>query len=108
MINWGESTFILGGNNVFNPIDVCVFRRPGSEIKEALLPVNAVSASITLPEELLNISLAGYYALDWEPFQLDPGGTPFARPTAPPSAAASAATAMPSASCPAAPSRAIA
>lgn len=77
VINWGESTFILGGNNVFNPIDVGAFRRPGSEIKEALLPVNAVSGSITLPESWANISLSGYYALDWEPFELDPAGSPF-------------------------------
>jgi hypothetical protein len=74
VINWGESTFILGGNNVFNPIDVAAFRRPGSEIKEALLPVNAVSASISLP---FDVSLSGYYALGWEPFELDPSGTPF-------------------------------
>ncbi len=74
VINWGESTFILGGNNVFNPIDVGAFRRPGSEIKEALLPVNAVYGSVSLPYD---ISLAGYYALDWEPFELDPSGTPF-------------------------------
>jgi len=78
VINWGESTFILGGNNIFNPIDVGAFRRPGSEIKEALLPVNAISGSVTLPEELLSISLAGYYGLDWEPFELDAAGTPFA------------------------------
>ena len=74
VINWGESTFILGGNNVFNPIDVGAFRRPGSEIKEALVPVNAVSGSISLP---FDVSIAGYYALDWEPFELDPSGTPF-------------------------------
>ncbi len=74
VINWGESTFILGGNNVFNPIDVGAFRRPGSEIKEALVPVNAVSASISLP---FDVSLSGYYALDWEPFEIDPAGTPF-------------------------------
>jgi Protein of unknown function (DUF1302) len=74
VINWGESTFILGGNNVFNPIDVAAFRRPGSEIKEALVPVNAVSGSISLP---FDVSLSGYYALDWEPFELDPSGTPF-------------------------------
>jgi Protein of unknown function (DUF1302) len=74
VINWGESTFILGGNNVFNPIDVGAFRRPGSEIKEALVPVNAVSGSISLP---FDVSLSGYYALDWEPFELDASGTPF-------------------------------
>jgi hypothetical protein len=74
VINWGESTFILNGNNVFNPIDVGAFRRPGSEIKEALVPVNALYGSISLP---FDVSLAGYYALDWEPFELDPSGTPF-------------------------------
>ena len=74
VINWGESTFILHGNNVFNPIDVAAFRRPGSEIKEALLPVNAVSGSISLP---FDVSLSAYAGLDWEPFELDPSGTPF-------------------------------
>ncbi|MBL9098616.1 MAG: DUF1302 domain-containing protein [Alphaproteobacteria bacterium] len=74
VINWGESTFILHGNNVFNPIDVGAFRRPGSEIKEALVPVNAAYGSLSLP---FDVSLAGYYALDWEEFELDPSGSPF-------------------------------
>ncbi len=74
VINWGESTFIQNGNNIFNPIDVGAIRRPGAEIKEALVPVNAVSASISLP---YNVSFSAYYALDWEPFELDPSGTPF-------------------------------
>lgn len=74
VINWGESTFIQGGNNVFNPIDVGAIRRPGSEIKEALVPVNAISGSISLP---FDVSVSAYYALDWEPFELDPSGTPF-------------------------------
>ncbi len=74
VINWGESTFILNGNNVFNPIDVAAFRRPGSEIKEALVPVNAISGSISLP---FDVSLSAYAALDWEPFELDPSGTAF-------------------------------
>ena len=89
VINWGESTFILDGNNVFNPIDVGAFRRPGSEIKEALVPVNAVSGSISLP---FDVSLSAYYALDWEPFELDPSGTPFSAPTSSPRVRASAAT----------------
>jgi hypothetical protein len=74
VINWGESTFILNGNNVFNPIDVGAFRRPGSEIKEALVPVNAISGSIQLP---FDVSFSGYYALDFTPFEIDPSGTPF-------------------------------
>ena len=74
VINWGESTFTLNGNNVFNPIDVASFRRPGSEIKEALIPVNAVFASVSLP---FDVSLSGYYALNWQKFKLDPSGSPF-------------------------------
>lgn len=74
VISWGEGTFILNGNNIFNPIDVTAFRRPGSEIKEALLPLNAIFASAQLPE---GFSVAGYYALDWDKFEIDPSGTPF-------------------------------
>jgi|JI10StandDraft_1071094.scaffolds.fasta_scaffold61362_3 hypothetical protein len=74
VINWGESTFIQNGLNAFNPIDVAAIRRPGSEIKEALVPVNAVFASVSLP---ISVSLAGWYALDWEPVEIDPSGTPF-------------------------------
>ncbi len=74
VINWGESTFILGGNSVFNPIDVPAFRRPGAEIKEALIPVNAVYASMALPYDL---SLEAYYG-EWDEFQLDAAGGPFA------------------------------
>ena len=37
--NWGESTFIQGGINVINPIDVSALRVPGAELKDALVPV---------------------------------------------------------------------
>ncbi|WP_134543758.1 DUF1302 domain-containing protein, partial [Pseudomonas aeruginosa] len=39
VVNWGESTFIQNGISAINPIDVTAFRRPGSEIKEGLIPV---------------------------------------------------------------------
>ncbi len=74
VINWGESTFIQNGLNAFNPIDVAAIRRPGSEIKEALVPVNAAFASVSLP---ISVSLSAWYALDWEPVEIDPSGTPF-------------------------------
>ncbi len=38
VVNWGESVFIQGVNQV-NPLDVPALRRPGTEIKEALLPI---------------------------------------------------------------------
>jgi len=41
VINWGESTFIQGGINAVNPVDVSVLRVPGAELRDALLPVGA-------------------------------------------------------------------
>ncbi len=74
VINWGESTFFLGGNSVFSPIDVGALRRPGAEIKEALLPVEALYASVALNEALTVEAYVG----GWDNFKLDVGGTPFA------------------------------
>jgi hypothetical protein len=73
VLNWGESTFVLGGNSVFNPIDVNAFVRPGSEIKEALLPVEAISGSISLTDDL---SLEAYVG-GWDKIKLPSAGTPF-------------------------------
>ncbi|MGB1117358.1 MAG: DUF1302 family protein [Parvibaculales bacterium] len=73
VLNWGESTFVLGGNSVFNPIDVNAFVRPGSEIKEALLPVEAISGSISLTD---NLSLEAYVG-GWDKIKLPSAGTPF-------------------------------
>ena len=39
VLNWGESTFIPNGINAINPFDVSKLRLPGSELREALLPV---------------------------------------------------------------------
>ena len=47
---------------------------PVRKSRRRLVPVNAFSGSISLP---FDVSLSGYYALDWEPFELDPSGTPF-------------------------------
>ena len=73
MLNWGETTFVLGGNSVFNPIDVNAFVRPGSEIKEALLPVEAISGSISLTD---NLSVEAYVG-GWDKIKLPSAGTPF-------------------------------
>ena len=71
VINWGESTFILGGNSVFSPIDVPALRRPGAEIKEALLPVEALYASVGVTD---TVTVEAYVG-GWENFRLDVGGT---------------------------------
>ena len=74
VINWSESTFVLGGNSVFSPIDVSAIVRPGSEIKEALLPVEAIYGSLQVTDD---VTLENYYG-GWDKFLLPVGGTPFA------------------------------
>ena len=73
VINWGENTFVPGGNSVFNPIDVAALRRPGAEIKDALLPVEAIYGSLAITNDL---TLEAYYG-GWDEFKLDAGGTLF-------------------------------
>lgn len=63
VLSWGESTFILGGINAINPIDINAFLRPGSEIKEGLLPVNMLYSSIGLTD---NLSAEAFYQLEFQ------------------------------------------
>ena len=74
VVNWGESTFIQGGLNMVNPFNLSALRRPGSEVKEGLVPVNMFYLAQNLSD-----SLSGdfFYQLDWEQTQLDNCGTFF-------------------------------
>ncbi|MDX1599010.1 MAG: DUF1302 domain-containing protein, partial [Marinobacter sp.] len=74
VLSWGESTFIQGGINVINPIDVPAFRAPGSELKDALLPVEMFYMSAGVTE---NITLETFVQADWEPVRPDDCGTFF-------------------------------
>ena len=74
VLNWGESTFIQNGINVINPIDVAKIRVPGSELKEALVPVPMISASLGITED---ITLEAFYQLRWSETIIDPPGTYF-------------------------------
>ncbi len=74
VLSWGESTFIPNGINSVNPINVAKLRTPGSELKEALLPVNMVSASLGLTK---NLTMEAFYLLDWKRTRVDPPGTYF-------------------------------
>ena len=77
VVSWGESTFIGGGINAVNPIDVSAFRRPGAEIKEGLIPVNMFYVSQTLTE---NLSAEAFYQLEWDQTVTDNCGTFFSQP----------------------------
>ncbi|SDH55083.1 Protein of unknown function [Pseudomonas benzenivorans] len=76
VVSWGESTFIQGGINSINPVDVSAFRRPGAEIKEGLIPVNMFYLSQNLTE---NLSAEGFYQLDWQQTVIDNCGTFFSQ-----------------------------
>ncbi|MBM7061734.1 DUF1302 domain-containing protein [Pseudomonas sp. UL073] len=74
VVSWGESTFIQNGINSINPVDVAALRRPGSEVKEALIPVNMFYLSQNLSE---NISSELFYQIEWEKTVTDNCGTFF-------------------------------
>ena len=74
VLNWGESTFIPNGINAINHFDVSKLRRPGAELREALLPVAMASLAIAPTDTL---SMEGFYQLDWEETKIDPVGSYF-------------------------------
>ncbi len=74
VISWGESTFIPNGINVVNPYDVTRLRTPGSELREALLPVYSIDASIALTDKL---SVEALWMLEFRRTEIDPAGTYF-------------------------------
>jgi hypothetical protein len=74
VLSWGESTFIQGGINVINPVDVPAFRAPGSELKDALLPVEMFYMSAGVTE---NVTVETFVQADWEPVRPDDCGTFF-------------------------------
>jgi len=74
VVNWGESTFIQGGLNVINPVDVTALRSPGSELRNALLPVGLVWGSFSTST---NTTLEVFYEYDWDEIEIDPSGSYF-------------------------------
>ena len=74
VLSWGESTFIQGGINTINPVDVSAIRVPGAELREALLPEGMVTASIGTST---NTTLELVYLYDWGPTKIDPPGSYF-------------------------------
>jgi hypothetical protein len=72
VINWGESIFIQGVNQI-NPIDVPAARRAGAELKEILLPVWAAYANWGFNFG----SIEAFYQLKWNNTSVDACGTYF-------------------------------
>lgn len=74
VVSWGESTFIINGINVINPVDLPAFRAPGSEIKDALLPVNMLYGSLGLTD---NVGVEAFVQLEYDKTRIDDCGTFF-------------------------------
>ncbi|MEM9045949.1 MAG: DUF1302 family protein, partial [Pseudomonadota bacterium] len=74
VVSWGEGTFIQGGINTINPIDVTAFRRPGVQLKEGLLPLGMIYANAGVTD---NLSIEGFWNFEWQQTQLDGCGTFF-------------------------------
>jgi hypothetical protein len=74
VLNWGESTFIPNGINTINPVDVAKLRVAGAELRDALQGIWAIDADVGLTE---NLSLEGFYQLQWDRTEIEPLGTYF-------------------------------
>lgn len=67
VVNWGESVFIQGINQI-NPLDVTALRRPGTELKEALIPLWMGYVNVGLPA---GMSMEAFYQLKYESTAID-------------------------------------
>lgn len=74
VVNWGESTFIQGGMNSINPVNVNNLRVPGAELREALKPVPRLWANLGATDK---ISIEGFYQTHWKETIIDPVGSYF-------------------------------
>lgn len=75
VVNWGEGLFFRNGINSINPVDVAALRRPGSQLKEALLPTPLLYFNAGVTDKL---SVEGFYQLAWQETVLEGCGTYFA------------------------------
>lgn len=74
VISWGEGLFFANGINSINPLDVSALLAPGSEVKDALIPLGSLFGSIGLTNSL---TLEAFYMLEWKETQLPACGTYF-------------------------------
>lgn len=73
VLSWGESTVIPHGINV-TPVDIARLKAPGSDLKEAFIPVGMVWANLGITE---NVSLEAFYQYEWQQTYLPVPGSYF-------------------------------
>ena len=74
VVSWGESTFIQGGINVINPVDLSKLRAAGAELKEVFEGVNMLYTSLSLTDA---VSIEALYMFEHRKIRPDPAGTYF-------------------------------
>lgn len=72
VLNWGEALFLQDGINSANPVSLSKLRLPGAEVKEALLPLPMLYASLGLTD---NLTMEAFYEFDWDYSEPDDVGT---------------------------------
>ncbi len=73
-LNWGESTFIQFGINSITPLDVTALRTPGSELRNAFLPIPVVDLKTEIVPDL---TVEGFWQPFWTRSKLEPDGSFF-------------------------------
>ncbi|MHB1358352.1 MAG: DUF1302 domain-containing protein [Rhodocyclaceae bacterium] len=74
VVSWGESTFIMNGINVLNPVNVSRLRAPGSELKEGFIPTMMAYASQEITN---NVTVEVALPTEWKKTKIDPVGSFF-------------------------------
>jgi hypothetical protein len=74
VVSWGESTFLPGGINVINPVDVSAIRTAGAELRDAFIPLGMFWGSLELNE---NLSVEAIYMYEWDRVEPEPAGSYF-------------------------------
>jgi len=72
VVQWGEALFLQDGINQVNPVSLADLRRPGSELREALIPLPMLLVQTQLTS---NLSMELLYEFDWEKSRGDAVGT---------------------------------
>lgn len=71
VVNWGESIFIPGVSQ-FGAFDVTASKKAGAQVKDILLPIPQLAASLSLGS---NASVEAFYQFKWKKNVLDGCGT---------------------------------
>lgn len=72
VINWGESLFNIGGINATNSYDFMALSRPGTQLKEAVLPAPMLSVASGLGN---GVNVEAYYQFGWNKSEVAPVGS---------------------------------